>query len=204
MMRQSVGRRWREDEGESRRDEGEGGESRREEEAERLELRRVGRTRLGEGREDLALCQNPSGQLDDAKCDVETVEAVNTEQLHRILSELVNTTFFRLMHIKLDGKCNYFNQAVAEAKCSSSQQEPFSSWATPFSSPAPPAKEGGLCSLETGGGKEERTSAFDPFGPGRRITNKVDKTISKAESESLLNKDESCDDPSVPDFWLDM
>ncbi len=79
-------------------------------------------------------CKAPTGQLDDAQCDVHAVESANSKQLHNILEELSNTTYFRLMHINLDGKCRFFNQAVAEAKCSAgAPPPPPSPFADPFS-----------------------------------------------------------------------
>ena len=88
----------------------------------------------------------------------------NTKQLHNILEELSNTTYFRLMHINLDGKCRFFNKAVAEAKCSAgAPAPPAPAFADPFSvSPVeePPA----MCSLATDGGGRPGGKSFSGVG----------------------------------------
>ena len=202
-------------------------------------------------------CKAPTGPLDDAQCDVNAVEAANTKQLHSILEELANSTYFRLMHINLDGKCRFFNKAVAEAKCTAGAPAApaFGGYSAAMFSPVeePPA----LCSLSGGSenesgrqksfggggdsfgesssstttttpttsttsssaGSTDRTISFDmsflknplsflgAWGDDNTspLTNPVDRTISEIEGQSLLQqKDESCSDPSLPDFWLDM
>ena len=103
-------------------------------------------------------CNVPSGPLDDAKCDVNDIESANTKQLHTILEELANTTYFRLMHINLDGKCRFFEKAVAEAaKCSAgvTQHDLFSPASSEGFSSSPTQPEP-LCSVAPG---EAQTSA---------------------------------------------
>ena len=190
-------------------------------------------------------CKAPTGPLDDAQCDVNAVESANSKQLHSIFEELANTTYFRLMHININGTCRFFNKAVAEAKCSAGAPAPptpdFGYSAALFSPvEEPPA----LCSLSAGGSEIESaegkssvggdggSSVPDTAGGGKDktisfdmsflknplsilgawadtdttpLTNPVDRTISENEGRSLLEqKDESCNDPSLPDFWLDM
>jgi flavocytochrome c len=47
----------------------------------------------------------PSGQLQDAKCNVEEIEHANDSQLYSILNDLVQTTFFRNFVVDLDHGC---------------------------------------------------------------------------------------------------
>lgn len=52
----------------------------------------------------------PQGEVGDAKCNVEEVESANEHQLHEILNELTNTTFFRLFQVDLTRKCKFWNK----------------------------------------------------------------------------------------------
>eukprot|EP00521_Asterionellopsis_glacialis_P008400 CAMPEP_0195285398 /NCGR_PEP_ID=MMETSP0707-20130614/3242_1 /TAXON_ID=33640 /ORGANISM="Asterionellopsis glacialis, Strain CCMP134" /LENGTH=1388 /DNA_ID=CAMNT_0040344885 /DNA_START=294 /DNA_END=4460 /DNA_ORIENTATION=+ len=47
----------------------------------------------------------PNGPIQDATCDVEQLEDANDSQLHIILQELVQTTFFRTFAVDLDHRC---------------------------------------------------------------------------------------------------
>ena len=47
----------------------------------------------------------PTGQLQDAKCNVEEIEHANDSQLYSILHDLVQTTFFRNFVVDLDHGC---------------------------------------------------------------------------------------------------
>lgn len=193
-------------------------------------------------------CKVPSGPLDDAQCDVNAVEEANSKQLHSILTELDDSTYFRLMHINLDGQCRFFNKAVAEAKCTAGAPAPPPVFGVPTMFSVADDEPPPLCSLSSGddssssgdgGGVSSDSSGIgstpqtsDGGGLGgvmsfdssffknplaylgawgensddtSPLTNPVDKTISAVEGQSLLEqKDESCNDPSLPDFWLDM
>ena len=46
----------------------------------------------------------------DAACNVEEVETANEQQLHEILAELTNTTYFRLFPVDLSRKCKFWNK----------------------------------------------------------------------------------------------
>ena len=189
-----------------------------------------------------------AGPLEDAQCDVNAVEEANSKQLHSILEELANMTYFRLMHINLDGKCHFFNKAVAEAKCSAGAppqaSDPFASSFSPATGFSAAEESAPLCSLASGGddsstphlassesktagasgagkrAKDQSASFEDKYlknplgllgewgdveGP-RPLTNPVDRTISDLEGKSLLEQkdEESCSNPLLPDFWLDI
>ena len=51
-----------------------------------------------------------TGEVGDAKCNVEEVESANEHQLHEILNELTNTTYFRLFQVDLSRKCKFWNK----------------------------------------------------------------------------------------------
>ena len=50
------------------------------------------------------------GEVGDAACNVEEVETANEQQLHEILAELTNTTYFRLFQVDLSRKCKFWNK----------------------------------------------------------------------------------------------
>eukprot|EP00961_Rhodomonas_salina_P224592 3036217-Rhodomonas_salina.4 len=156
--------------------------------------------------------QAPSGPLDDASCDVEAVEKANREQLWGILEELTNTTYFRLMQINLQGKCNFWGKGLDD--CNKT---------------LPETEEGDSEDIEGGGKKKKKACdldlsnsptvaakkpvpAFDtpppglfgglPMGgfppmPGQ--ANVVDRTITQEEKASIkAMDDEKCKLPSDP------
>ena len=155
-------------------------------------------------------CPAPSGPLEDARCDVEAVESANNKQLFNIVEELVNTTYFRLFQINLDKKCKFWSKAVAEKKCESSKEEEY------FAALKATKPEKSQCALDlsdspTVGGKKKAGFSSPPPGlfggfpvPPAPTTNQVDRTISVKEQESLLKKDVSCNDTTLPEFWMDM
>ena len=53
---------------------------------------------------------NVDGAVGDATCDVEEVERANEAQLHSILSELTNTTYFRLFQVDLKRTCKFWGR----------------------------------------------------------------------------------------------
>uniref|UniRef100_A0A7S4L0X3 Cytochrome b5 heme-binding domain-containing protein n=1 Tax=Guillardia theta TaxID=55529 RepID=A0A7S4L0X3_GUITH len=153
----------------------------------------------------------PSGPVDDAQCDVEAVEKANSQQLHSILSELVNTTYFRLLQINLEGKCKFWTKAVSEAKCNSSATgEAAAGAGEEVEGVKPKGKK--QCDLDlSGGGKVgEKKIGFNAPPPGLfggfmpPITNLVDKTISNDEKKLLDGESKVCDDPALPEYWLDI
>eukprot|EP00471_Norrisiella_sphaerica_P001622 CAMPEP_0184483904 /NCGR_PEP_ID=MMETSP0113_2-20130426/5582_1 /TAXON_ID=91329 /ORGANISM="Norrisiella sphaerica, Strain BC52" /LENGTH=1180 /DNA_ID=CAMNT_0026864573 /DNA_START=183 /DNA_END=3725 /DNA_ORIENTATION=- len=148
-----------------------------------------------------------SGPLDDAKCNVEAVDTANNVQLACILSDLMDTTFFRLFTVDLDRDCPFFNKAVPKPpqSCSSGgDDDAFSSFSN-FKDKDP--EEQGGCSLEP-------MSPFEPSGGGKdtsfaragsKQTDEVDQSLSNRENKALATSSAiTCDDESQPTFWLDM
>ena len=114
----------------------------------------------------------PSGSLSDTTCDIEAVELANEQQIHAVIDSLASTTFFRLINVNMDTKCQYFGvkQEDDEPACEGKVEEPA------FGEPEPVP----LCSL----GSDD--SAGDPFGfsAASPAAPAVDQTISTAGRQS--------------------
>ena len=50
------------------------------------------------------------GAVGDARCNVEEVQSANEHQLHEILGELTNTTYFRLFQVDLNRPCKFWRK----------------------------------------------------------------------------------------------
>jgi hypothetical protein len=135
-------------------------------------------------------CSSPwSGPIDDASCDVESVEHANSMQLAGILSELVNTSFFRLLSIDVSSNQCPFWSVDDEESCGATVevQAPFQSMG---SSPEPAS----ACSLAP-----VSSSVSDiPWTP---TTDDIDMTLTEREEiqTSQLNND-----PNMDLFWMDL
>ena len=137
----------------------------------------------------------PSGSLSDTTCDIEAVELANEQQIHAVIDSLASTTFFRLINVNMDTKCQYFGvkQEDEEPACEGKAEEP----ALGEPEPVP------LCSL----GSDD--AAGDPFGfsAASPAAPAVDQTISRAEDEALSSfqmMEEDCSNEELPTFWMDM
>eukprot|EP00466_Bigelowiella_natans_P018075 jgi/Bigna1/138510/aug1.45_g13218 len=162
-----------------------------------------------------------SGPLDDAKCNIEAVDMANNVQLACILSDLMDTTFFRLFTVDLERKCPFFQKSElpkAPETCSGGGPDPmpFSfGGGDGFSEDQPPKP---ACSLEGASGANEPPFAgsgsklplssatkrrkIEPFAAP---TDEVDQSLSNKENEALENsRAKQCDDENLPTFWLDM
>jgi len=143
-----------------------------------------------------------SGPLDDAKCNIEAVDQANNAQLACILSDLMDTTFFRLFPVKLGKECPFFNKAEPKAPetCDGDAADgvgmPLSSMKSFASSPLTRDTEPEpACSLDTTGSGAIR------FAPA---TDEVDESLSRREGKVIGNTKGRCDDENQPTFWLDM
>ncbi|KAH9253608.1 hypothetical protein BASA81_008444 [Batrachochytrium salamandrivorans] len=133
---------------------------------------------------------------DGARCDISVVRRANREHLHLILQELVNTTFFRLFRVGLNGECPSFSDSLQspgpESACSLSP----SPLVEPVSTPSGDGSSGGgQCSLQLLEPNDKQIPSW--------IYHKepVDRTISPHEKSSLNLDDLACDSP---DFWFDL
>ena len=152
---------------------------------------------------------NVDGAVGDATCDVEEVERANEAQLHSILSELTNTTYFRLFQVDLKRTCKFWGRdegrgdadAVRDAEPScSAPKSPFGEAAADGSSAiSEPPKT--MCSLDL----EHKDGVGAMFRSP--LTDSVDRTISTPEARALTSIDEpdtDCSDEELPTFWMDM
>ena len=152
-----------------------------------------------------------SDKLQDAQCNMETVEAANSAQLNTLLTEVTETAFFRLINVNMDGKCQYWGGPEAEEpSCDGGKNdETFAAFVEPS---APP-----LCTLGTDA-SDSASSSADPFGGGGAssadafgmssappASDPVDATITPEENEALLGLSaEDCSNEELPTFWLDL
>ena len=153
-----------------------------------------------------------AGEVGDATCNVEDVQSANEHQLHEILAELTNTTYFRLFPVDLNRPCKFWNKPDAEAGAEEAQTcsaappdtsadaggfaEAGTSAAFGESATEPPT----MCSLDLA--SESATASKWAETP----TTPVDTTISTHEHRSLEGsapEDEACAEDR-PEFWLDM
>lgn len=156
-----------------------------------------------------------TGTLDGLTCDSESVQSANSAQLHSILSEIADTTFFRLVRVNgenaqsfcpidelrppgtLGGSCGAVVDAFESfAPKSFTSSSPFD----PFGSSAPEEKgghEGGLCSIE-------------PEPTAQSIAETVVTHISPEEvsAQQEFPRDNECVLEGTfkirPDYWLDI
>ncbi|KAJ1619470.1 endoplasmic reticulum Oxidoreductin 1-domain-containing protein [Pavlovales sp. CCMP2436] len=150
----------------------------------------------------------PRGPVGDATCDSEAVERANSEQLHSILKEITDETFFRLWRVDLHGECPFERFADSESASCAPFHEPAAApflahaqHGASFLSPAEDEEEPtGSCSVEMH--TEHPELLFDEAD----ATDLVDTTISRAEDEvaPLGASVAPCDDEHMPQFWLDM
>ncbi|KAF4685561.1 fumarate reductase [Perkinsus olseni] len=132
------------------------------------------------------------GQVDGTKCEVEAVQRANSAQLHSILEELANTTYFRLVRVAMDEDCDFTwgDKNKDEVTCGSSPPGGAAA-AFGFGSSSSPAGGGAsLCSIEPSGNE------VNPF-----IT---DSESSVIEGEFDDDLDDADDGSIKPDFWFDI
>lgn len=95
-------------------------------------------------------------------CDVQTVQEANAAQLHSILSELANTTYFRLFRVNLDQKCKFWKNGENGSSSGSESDDDDNDELCPSQAPGglfgePEAEAVPSCSL---------TFDDDPFASG--------------------------------------
>ena len=135
--------------------------------------------------------------LEDCTCNLEEIDKANTAQLHDILHDLSETTFFRLIHVNMDGKCQYWGGPPAEDEDDELACE----------SKAPDTAVP-LCSV--GSADDSPFGGEAPFGgphggASDGFSSPVDATITPEEEEVVAAAaPEDCSDEAQPSFWLDM
>ena len=143
------------------------------------------------------------GPLEGVSCDSEVVQTANTAQLHSILSELADTTFFRLVRVDGEGACPLPalrpTLAPSESTCGAVVDSftSFSSGSTMESAGSGLSSHGSLCSIEA-----EKSPQM--------IAEAVVTSISKEEAHAQLEfpRDNECMVEGTlqirPDYWLDL
>lgn len=128
--------------------------------------------------------------INDTICDINTVRKANSQHLHSILEELVNTTYFRLFKVPKDGKCPLDDDIEEEKNPELCEGSPFS-----FSGRL---ASNGLFGEFT----QESTSscAVDLEDLDHSITKQEDTALIRAMEEVDL----LCDDETSPSFWLNI
>jgi len=142
-------------------------------------------------------------------CNVDAVQVANLRQLHPILHDLVNTTFFRLFRVNLKNPiCPYWKSADSEKEDTSSggtcsgtvpvlsKKPAFAQKGLGaglgFSSAAEPTSEPG-CSVHSDGSNAEG-------GIDRKLT--IQEKVAQLERD---NETEPCEfEEDLPTYWVDM
>jgi len=129
--------------------------------------------------------QEPSGPLVDAQCNLETVETANQAQLHALLTELSESTFFRLIRVNnMDGRCMYWGKsepkedddADDEPACEAKAEETATPLCTVGADDSPFGGGGGVSAF----GSAPRSSA-PPSSSSSSGGGALDATITPAE-----------------------
>lgn len=142
-----------------------------------------------------------STKLEGLKCTAEEVQLANSAQLYSILSELSESTFFRLVRVNLDlhdqDGCPVPSLAAkgvgGSATCQGDSMDPF---AASFGSTMAPS--GSLCAVES-----ESTAAMELAST---VVSRISAQERFAQSEfSFSNSDSDCETEKIrPDYWLDI
>ena len=157
-----------------------------------------------------------AGEVGDATCNVEDVQSANEHQLHEILAELTNTTYFRLFQLDLNRPCKFWVKPLGPGtgEPGDTAEEQTCAAAVPDTSASFGANDGGsarldfvppqtepptMCSLDLASKDDTNEMRWAP------PTTPVDTTISSFEHKSLEGSgdDGECAEDR-PEFWLDM
>jgi hypothetical protein len=172
------------------------------------------------------------GAVGDARCNVEEVQSANEHQLHEILSELTNTTYFRLFQVDLNRPCKFWRKPE-DAGDPEEDPNAQSCSAPPFADDSGASSSSSSSSAALGGGIGA-SSAFGGIGPAGSDggpepptmcsldlaskdpqemrwappTTPVDATLSRQEHRAVHRSADAgaadCAEEDHPEFWLDM
>eukprot|EP00931_Biecheleriopsis_adriatica_P056632 TRINITY_DN33565_c0_g1_i1.p1 TRINITY_DN33565_c0_g1~~TRINITY_DN33565_c0_g1_i1.p1 ORF type:complete len:1185 (+),score=298.75 TRINITY_DN33565_c0_g1_i1:50-3556(+) len=150
-------------------------------------------------------------------CNVDAVQVANIRQLHPILHDLTNTTFFRLFRVNLKNPvCPFWKKPDAEkeekagsATCTGSVPTlggglfgaPMSSPASSSSfTPMSSAQPEPACGVDSDGSSESPSQAEEADKLDRKLT--VQEQVASQERD---NETESCEfEEDLPTYWVDM
>ena len=158
-------------------------------------------------------------QVGDATCNLGDVERVNRDQLHVILHDLLNTTYFRLFPFSSSaGPCPLDNAAAAAAAVAAKTTTSSSSSGSKGAAKKPPGGAAGRGLPRRAGGAAARCATATRDNPegacglltsdaettSRATLNSVDRTMSNREVQFAKAKDAPCNDENLPEFWLNL
>mmetsp|Transcript_83198 Transcript_83198/g.240360 ORF Transcript_83198/g.240360 Transcript_83198/m.240360 type:complete len:1161 (+) Transcript_83198:103-3585(+) len=160
----------------------------------------------------LSAASNDLGDL-ARTCDADTVRAANVKQLHPILFDLANTTFFRMFRVNLNNpRCPFWNSSSSSGQeagtsCTAAplpleQKSPFGFGkfgSSPFGAPEPPAE--GSCTVAP--------EAANGFPLGSQEGDPLDRSMTREERQlQEVRKEEagpSCDfEEDLQTYFSDM
>jgi len=154
------------------------------------------------------------GDLSQA-CNVDSVQAANMAQLHPILHDLVNTTFFRLFRVGKTPKCSFWKkpgeeqQEAAPAKCDGGHNEGFAgaglfgagpkAFGKQMSSSEPPKEAETPCGID----------AEEPVAAATGSDIRLDRSKTAAEQVASQLRENETQEPcefeeDLPTYWVDM
>jgi flavocytochrome c len=168
------------------------------------------------------------GDLDLAhSCDADSVQAANMAQLHPILHDLVNTTFFRMFRVAKTPKCSFWKAPEQEqsaqepAKCEGGKNEGFAglkfggggnkkslfgAGKQMSMSPLEVPPHDTPCGIDAEG--ERAPPSMSPPGPpSGDIRLDRSKTLAEQVASQLRDNqtEESCEfEEDLPTYWVDM
>ena len=132
--------------------------------------------------------------LDGLKCSSESVYQANSAQLHSILSELADSTFFRLVRVSYDGSCPLTPAQDSDGPTCGTvpPAEPVRELTSQSSSPEP-----SLCSVDFSSSAKEFASS---------VVTQISSSEQSAQKE--FPRDNECVLEGTfsirPDYWLDI
>jgi flavocytochrome c len=152
------------------------------------------------------------GDLEDVgigqTCDVESVQVANVRQLHPILYDLVNTTFFRLFHVNLKTtNCPYWQPPESEKP--KDHSEPTCTGSLPTETSFLGAGGLGVSDFSTMEKAEPPCGVDSEEEQREDSASLLDRSMTPVErtAASTRNKEteESCEfEEDMPEFWVDM
>lgn len=150
------------------------------------------------------------GMVPEAACDLDAVYEANSVELHDLLTELSEQTFFRLFKVELNGECPFHKgdevDTEESVKCTAGVEEPFGGeTSTLFGTSVAPSKTPPprtQCSIAADSSADNFAWSATP------TTSTVDLTLSARENAALEHSgaldDLGCEDENLPQFWTNL
>lgn len=153
-----------------------------------------------------------SGPLEGLTCDSEAVQSTISGQFNSILSELTDTTFFRLVRSEDGGECPIDSlQPKDDVPTCGAVGDAFPSpFSSPFGEPSSSAATPGFGSPEVDGEGEGSLCSVEPAAVQQRFAETIVTSISpeEATAQNEFPRDNDCviegTNQIRPDYWLDI